>query len=535
MRFVTLLTILLTALVTQSCRVEMPSLIQLIGTYDARSVGEGPNRHAYHFNKSQALKVQTGFKDTLVIGDDPEVWHGEFMEEVIVRTGIPKKDLVFFKDFGFVSPFEHNIGLMMFVSDDWKWLREATKVVHIPLLVPLLEEEDPSLVANADVLFVLGAGNVSPPVDADRDLYNINHPVWSYPGDPKRDQRQKEAYQNVLKVYGTGKVIAATSAVVTRTGKIEPYEDVVPCGDIQESCFAVIPDQTTSPASARLAAMSFYLSQFYPTAEEIVEVLGACAMDIGEPGVDREYGRGLANLLCPQVLGKELAVVAEHLGETGESQEEKGGMLEGIWEARNSSLKVAMPPVLRETVQPQYQGEVNGRIEFKKNRIVADVVAEATVHVTFLLLIEAYATDEIRIEGRYEKEMNAINIQPNVGEPRTYAYTATKDSLHLVRSISLSEALKLLPGHLGALARQNQQEMLENDPLQIRMSFARVLLGDFDENDVVDFNDFLLFTETFGTRRGDVNFNESMDLVSDGIINFSDFLAFVEQFGKTAN
>ena len=68
----------------------------------------------------------------------------------------------------------------------------------------------------------------------------------------------------------------------------------------------MLPESYTSSASARLAAMAFYLAQLYPTAEEIVETMNVCAIDIGEPGIDREFGRGLANIVCGPVLEKEL-------------------------------------------------------------------------------------------------------------------------------------------------------------------------------------------------------------------------------------
>ena len=112
------------------------------------------------------------------------------------------------------------------------------------------------------------------------------------------------------------KVIAATSAWDDETGTtnrgtnkgdiIPSPEIVVPCGDIAEWCFTVLPESYTSDASARLAAMAFYLAQLYPTAEEIVKTMNACAIDIGEPGIDREFGRGLANIVCAPVFEKEL-------------------------------------------------------------------------------------------------------------------------------------------------------------------------------------------------------------------------------------
>ena len=126
-------------------------------------------------------------------------------------------------------------------------------------------------------------------------------------------------YNNALASRKTGKVIAATSATEIEDGDIIPSEAVVQCGDIAEWCFTVLPDRYTSGSSARLAAMSFYLAQLYPTAEEIVETLNTCAIDIGEPGIDREFGRGLANIVCGPVLEKELEAAMQITSMTAHS------------------------------------------------------------------------------------------------------------------------------------------------------------------------------------------------------------------------
>ena len=74
MRLLKVLVIVLTAMVTQSCKITMPSLVELIGSYDAVNVSM--RQSPYDFSKSEAIKAQTGFKDTLVIGDDPESFMG---------------------------------------------------------------------------------------------------------------------------------------------------------------------------------------------------------------------------------------------------------------------------------------------------------------------------------------------------------------------------------------------------------------------------------------------------------------------------
>lgn len=57
--------------------------------------------------------------------------------------------------------------------------------------------------------------------------------------------------------------------------------------------------------------------------------------------------------------------------------------------------------------------------------------------------------------------------------------------------------------------------------------------GDFNEDGLVDFNDFLLFTAAFSTREGDQEYREVMDIDKDGAITFSDFIIFVSLFKQT--
>ena len=117
-----------------------------------------------------------------------------------------------------------------------------------------------------------------------------------------------------------GKVLVAASVghgVVDGQTVIFPSQTTLMCGDTKEYCFSVYSKNTpplggsSSAATIRLAGIAFYLSQLFPTAEEVVSVLRECAIDVGEPGPDREYGVGVVNLFCAPVLEKELSVVSE--------------------------------------------------------------------------------------------------------------------------------------------------------------------------------------------------------------------------------
>ncbi len=536
MRFVTLVLIILTAMVTQSCKISTPSLIELIKLFNTRE-GE-----MYNFDISRAIIARRGFKDTLIIGDDPESAHGKAMKHIIVSNGIPEENIVFFELLGRNGGWRRpiNVGLSRLVSQKHEQLRKATRIVHMPVLFPLKSTEDLPIIQKNNILFVVANGNMwssgNLRFGGDRDVYNSNHIAWSHT-DPHRDQLGKEKYQAILETRATGKVISATSASLLESGKVRPNERVTQCGDIKKACFTIVPNQTTSRASARLSAMSFYLAQFWETPEEIVEVLSECTIDVGEPGIDREYGQGVANLLCPRVLKKEIEVVSAHLGEVEEEVfNSTEGNLEGVWQGDNTTLQVYLPKALKETLRTEYTGTVNGTVEFKENQIEADFTVEAEVSLMFLWAsrIRANAEDIVQVKGVYTTVKDTLRIP---GETMPYTYTATKDSLHLVQSYTLNEVLALLPDPLGSMVDMASPDFFVDNPIQLRMSFAKVvkniLLGDFDEDGTVGVADFLLFVDAFGASQGEASFSELFDLVPDGIINVADFLVFVDQFGKT--
>lgn len=55
--------------------------------------------------------------------------------------------------------------------------------------------------------------------------------------------------------------------------------------------------------------------------------------------------------------------------------------------------------------------------------------------------------------------------------------------------------------------------------------------GDFDSDNDVDFNDFLLFAAGFGLTSSDADYNAALDLSGNGEIDFNDFLIFAANFG----
>lgn len=57
-------------------------------------------------------------------------------------------------------------------------------------------------------------------------------------------------------------------------------------------------------------------------------------------------------------------------------------------------------------------------------------------------------------------------------------------------------------------------------------------VGDFDGDGRVDFSDFLLFANHFGTSSADFGFDPRFDIDGSGQVGFEDFLVFASQFGR---
>jgi hypothetical protein len=62
---------------------------------------------------------------------------------------------------------------------------------------------------------------------------------------------------------------------------------------------------------------------------------------------------------------------------------------------------------------------------------------------------------------------------------------------------------------------------------------ASALVGDFDDSGQVDFSDFLVFADCFGTDTASPDWNVACDLEANGSIDFSDFVLFAGAFGRT--
>jgi len=90
-------------------------------------------------------------------------------------------------------------------------------------------------------------------------------------------------------------------------------------------------------------------------------------------------------------------------------------------------------------------------------------------------------------------------------------------------------------GHLGSTYTT---PVLTLDDLQVLPGLygspAVSIVGDFDQDGMTGFSDFLIFASVFGLNAGDAGFRSDADLDGSGDIGFGDFLVFAAAFGSQA-
>ncbi len=126
-----------------------------------------------------------------------------------------------------------------------------------------------------------------------------------------------------MRAFATGKVIVAKYVERDGAGNITPVEDNVSCGMAKDVCFSVTRPSgelyygnSSGFAAEQLASLAFYLFQLWDTPQEVVGVLKECAEDVGEPGIDEEFGRGIVSIVCDTVQNRELRVVSSSVQTT---------------------------------------------------------------------------------------------------------------------------------------------------------------------------------------------------------------------------
>ena len=228
-----------------------------------------------------------------------------------------------------------------------------------------------------------------------------------------------------------------------------------------------------------------------------------------------------------------------------EAPEPQGGDLTGSWIAHKVSLNAYIPATLAQAVQPlTVEGEINGTLILDSDgSIQANYNTVANVSALLWVLLTVTVHDTSQYEGNYTimSDTHELIITRENEDPLNYTYTATADSLHIIRPVLLDELLASLPESVRDQALSPlSQHVSPDDPIRFVISFAKsadigtssVLTGDFNGNGEVNISDFLLFANHFETSRGDGMYDARYDLDSNNEIGFSDFLIFVNNFGK---
>ncbi len=232
----------------------------------------------------------------------------------------------------------------------------------------------------------------------------------------------------------------------------------------------------------------------------------------------------------------------------------QGGEIAGSWVAEKVGLNAYVPAGLVQAVSPlTVEGEINGTIAFSADgKVQADYRTATNISAVLLVPLSVSVLDTSQYEGNYTvaSDTHALTITRENEDPLNYTYTATADSLKIIRPLLLEELLASLPESVRGLAMGAlSQHVPPDDPIRIVITFAKatdtgtpptpptpptpsMLPGDFDGNGAVEFPDFLLFVAQFGKSSSDDGFDARMDLDSNGTIDFQDFLSFVAAFGS---
>ncbi|MCY3870828.1 MAG: hypothetical protein OXG87_14870 [Gemmatimonadetes bacterium] len=233
-----------------------------------------------------------------------------------------------------------------------------------------------------------------------------------------------------------------------------------------------------------------------------------------------------------------------------ETPQPQGGDIVGSWVAEKIALNAYVPAELVQFASPlTVEGEINGTITFGSDgKVQSDytTVTDISALLGGLIPVEVTVRDMSQYQGNYTimSDTHALTITRENEDPLNYTYTATANSLKIIRPLLLEELLASIPEDARPLAMSVLSQYLSpDDPIKIVITFEKetdtgmpsMPTADFDGDGQVGIPDFLLFVEVFGTQSGQENFDPKFDLDSDGTVGISDFLIFVDSLGKTVN
>lgn len=200
-----------------------------------------------------------------------------------------------------------------------------------------------------------------------------------------------------------------------------------------------------------------------------------------------------------------------------------GGDPTGEWSADSTGYRVYVPPDLS-WLNLRFSGKLTGRFTAKPDSVyLANYIvdARATVNLGPIFGQQSFSlTDTANTTGRYSVRGTRMIVTglDSAKSVDTLSYSVKTDTLLLM--------LPLTDPRVTAFGIR----------LTIVLPFSRIKASatgsaDFDGSGRVDFDDFFLFAESFGRRRGGAGYSLKFDLNADGDINFDDFFVFADRFG----
>lgn len=196
-----------------------------------------------------------------------------------------------------------------------------------------------------------------------------------------------------------------------------------------------------------------------------------------------------------------------------------GGDPAGEWRADSTGYQVYVPPDLS-SLGLTFSGRLWGRFTVKRDSTyTANYVVSAKASVNFLGQRTFDLTDTAQASGRYSIRGTRMIVTglDSANSVDTLSYSVKADTLILM--VPITDPRVTAFGIRLILL------------LPFRRAATSGVSADFNGNGRVDFDDFFLFAEAFGRRRGEAGFDARFDLSADGAIDFDDFFIFAERFG----
>jgi len=197
-----------------------------------------------------------------------------------------------------------------------------------------------------------------------------------------------------------------------------------------------------------------------------------------------------------------------------------GGDPAGEWRADSTGYQVYVPPDLS-SLNLTFSGRLRGRFAVKRDSTyTANYIVSAQASVNFLGQRTFDLTDTAQASGRYSVRGTRMVVTglDSANSVDTLSYSVKADTLILM--VPITDPRVTAFGIRLVLVLPFRRDTVSSG-----------LSADFNGNGRVDFDDFFMFAEVFGRRRGETGFDAKFDLNADGAINFDDFFIFAERFG----